>query len=119
MRALSPHIGARAELDGNTHSPIYQAVGSPLRNPLGVPERLFMRLGWSKPAEKVGKKLSRLTGVKSPDITWRLLHDDPWFDNHISTLKLRGREASLQVEKTTPEDNGEPRLEKILEHKLA
>jgi hypothetical protein len=32
---------------------------------------------------------------------------------------LRGREATLKVEKTTPEDVEEPRLHKILEHRLA
>ena len=40
-------------------SPIYQAIGSPLRNPLGLPERLGMRGGWTKPAELVGRMLAR------------------------------------------------------------
>jgi hypothetical protein len=32
-------------------SPVYQAASSPLRNPLGLPERLAMRFGWSKTGE--------------------------------------------------------------------
>ena len=110
---------AEAKFDDVTHNPVYQAVGSPLRNPLGTPERLFMRAGWSGPVERFGKWLARLSGVTEPPIRWRLSHKTPWFDNHISTIKLRDRHAVLKVEKTTPEDAGEPHLETILEHELA
>ena len=110
---------ARATFGDGRHNPVYQAVGSPLRNPLGTPERLFMRAGWSGPVERFGRWLSRLAGVTEPPVSWRLLHADPWFDNHISTLRLSARHAVLKVEKTTPEDAGEPHLEKILERRLA
>ena len=110
---------AEATLGDGAHNPVYQAVGSPLRNPLGIPERLFMRAGWSGPVERFGRWLSRLSGVTEPAVRWRLAHDEPWFDNHISTIRFRGRQATLKVEKTTPENVGEPHLEKILEHKLA
>jgi len=110
---------ARATFGDGDHNPVYQAVGSPLRNPLGTPERLFMRAGWSLPVERFGRWLSRLAGVTEPPVNWRLLHADPWFDNHISTLRLHGRHAVLKVEKTTEEDAGEPHLEKVLEHRLA
>ncbi len=110
---------ARATFGDGAHNPVYQAVGSPLRNPLGTPERLFMRAGWSGPVERFGRWLSRLAGVNEPPVSWRLLHADPWFDNHISTLRLIDRHAVLRVEMTTPEDAGEPHLERILEKKLA
>ncbi len=100
-------------------SPVYQAIGSPLRNPLGLPERLSMRAGWTKTGEAVGRTLSRLANVEGPNIGWRLMHEKPWFDNHVSTLMLRGREAHLKVEMTTPEDDGEPRLHPILKRRLA
>src|SRR5919199_1273983 len=105
--------------DSGVKSPVYQAIGSPLRNPLGLPERLGMLAGWTKPAEFVGRALARLAGVGEPDVRGRLMHERPWFDNHVSTLELRGREASLKVEKTTPQDTKEPRLYTLLERRLA
>jgi hypothetical protein len=110
---------ARATFDDGAHNPVYQAVGSPLRNPLGTPERLFMLAGWSNLVKTLGRRLARLTGVEDPALSWRLLHEKPWFDNHISTIELHGREANLTVERTIPEDLGETRLEVILERKLA
>jgi hypothetical protein len=110
---------ARVSFRDGVKSSIYQAVSSPLRNPLGLPERLGFGAAWTKLGELVGKALTRLAGVAEPDVRWRLMHEEPWFDNHVSTLEFRGREATLRVEKTTPEDAGEPRLYTILEHRLA
>jgi hypothetical protein len=116
------HHGYLAEVsfgDGaGVESPVYQSVSSPLRNPLGLPERLAMQAGWSRTGGRIGRTLARLAGVEEPDIHWRLTHEEPWFENHISTLELRGREAYLKVEKTTPEDIEEPRLYPILERRL-
>ncbi len=115
------HHGYLAKVDGfgdgsGTKSPVYQAVSSPMRNPLGLPERLIMRAGWSKVGERVGRTLARLAGVKETGVRWRMTHTEPWFDNQISTIILRGREASLKVEKTLPEDS---HLYKIFEYRLA
>ena len=110
---------AEATLGDGAHNPVYQAVGSPLRNPLGVPERLFMLAGWSKAVEAIGKRLARLAGVTEPPVRWRLRHDTPWFDNHISVLRLRGRGATISVQKTSPTDTEEKILAPILERKLA
>jgi hypothetical protein len=110
---------ARVSFRDGVESSVYQAVSSPLRNPLGLPERLGFGAAWTKPGELVGKALTRLAGVAEPDVRWRLMHEEPWFDNHISALEIRGREATLRVEKTTPEEAGEPRLYTILEHRLA
>jgi hypothetical protein len=110
---------ARISFRGGVESPVYQVVSSPLRNPLGLPERLGFSAGWTKPGKLIGKALTRLAGVVEPDVGWHLMHEEPWFDNHISTLEFRGREATLKVEKTTPEDAGEPRLYTLLERRLA
>ncbi len=117
------HHGYLAEIafkgGAGVESHVYQVVSSPLRNPLGIPERLAFGAAWTKPGELIGKALTRLASVARPDVGWHLLHKKPWFDNHISTLELRGREATLKVEKTTPEDAGEPRLYPLLERRLA
>ena len=78
-----------------------------------------MRFGWSGVGERIGKTLSRLAGIEGPSLSWRLVHQKPWFDNHVSSLAIRGREASLKVEKTLPEDAGKPYLYPILERRLA
>ena len=78
-----------------------------------------MRFGWSGAGERIGKTLSRLAGIEGPSLSWRLVHEKPWFDNHVSSLAIRGREASLKVEKTLPEDTGKPYLYPILERRLA
>jgi PhoD-like phosphatase len=115
------HHGYLAEVDfgDGVKSPVYQSVSSPLRNPLGIPERLVVRAGWTRWGALVGKALARLAGVEEPNLRWSLTHKEPWFANHVSTLEFRGREASLKVEKTTPEDAGKPRLHEILERRLA
>ena len=117
------HHGYLAEVgfgDGTSvESSVYQSVSSPLRNPLGLPERLSLLASWSKAGELLGKTLAQLAGVKEPDVRWRLTHRGPWFSNHISTLEFRDREALLKVEETTPEDAREPTLHQILERRLA
>ncbi|QYJ16374.1 hypothetical protein Rxycam_02207 [Rubrobacter xylanophilus DSM 9941] len=110
---------AALELGPGARSPAYQAVGSPIRNPLGLPERLALRAAWTRAGAALGRTVARLAGVGEPPVGWRLLHRSPWFDNHISTLTVEGRRATLLVEKTTPEDGREPRLLPILERRLA
>ena len=116
------HHGYLAQLDfgdgADVKGHVYQAVGSPLRNVLGLPERLAMRFSWSGLGERVGKTLARFAGVEKSALLWHLTHEEPWFENHISTLELRDREAVLMVEKPTPENTGEPGLRTILERRL-
>jgi hypothetical protein len=115
------HHGYLAKMDFGdaVETPVYQSASSPLRNPLGLPERLIMRFGWTVRGRRVGEILSRLAGVEEPDVGWHLVHEAPWFHNHVSSLEIRGREALLKVEKTTPENDTEPQLYRILEHRLA
>ena len=117
------HHGYLAELDfgdgAAVKCPVYQAVGSPLGNMLGLPERLVMRFGWSRLGERVGKTLARSAGVEESALRWHLTHEKPWFENHISTLELRGRDAVLKVEKPISKESGESSLRPILERRLA
>src|ERR671921_1359306 len=110
---------ARMGFGDGVETPVYQSASSPLRNPLGIPERLVMRFGWTERGRRVGEALSRLAGVDKPDIGWHLVHENPWFHNHVSSLEIRGRSARLKVERTTPENDDEPQLYRILEHRLA
>jgi hypothetical protein len=78
-----------------------------------------MRFGWTAPGRRIGEALLRLTGVEKPKLSWDLVHQEPWFHNHISSLRIRNREATLKVEKTTPYNKDEPHLYPILEHRLS
>jgi hypothetical protein len=115
------HHGYLAKMDfgDGVKTPVYQSASSPLRNPLGLPERLIMRFGWTERGRRLGEALSRLAGIEEPDVRWHLVHTEPWFHNHISSLEIRGRKALLKVERTTPENNAEPYLYGTLEYRLA
>ena len=118
------HHGYLAEANfgdhSRTRSAVYQSVCSPLRNTLGRPERIGLGSGWTKPGKAIGKALSRLAGVKEPSVSWNLKHGKPWFDNHVSTVELAGREARLWVAGTTADEGSEnPRLRRIFEHRLS
>jgi hypothetical protein len=120
------HHGYLAEVEypraRNLRSAVYQAVCSPLRNTLGTPEQLTMRFGWSRAGERIFRALARSAGVKPAKVGWRLTHKRPWFSNHLGTIELEGRQATLNVERTVPvgtENPDEARLQKILEHRLA
>ena len=116
------HHGYLAEANlqaGEVQSAVYQAVCSPMRNTLGRAERLVMLFGWSRLGNTLWRTLARLAGAREMGITWHLMHEQPWFDNHIGTLKLRGREASLKIEQPSSHALGGQRLHKVFEHRLA
>ncbi len=115
------HHGYLAEADlgaDEVQSVVYQAVCSPMRNTLGRAERLAMRFGWSRPGNAFWRTLARLAGARETDITWRLLHEEPWFENHIGTLELRGREASLKIEQPSSQAPEGQHLHKVFEYRL-
>ncbi|UGS35472.1 hypothetical protein DSM104329_01860 [Capillimicrobium parvum] len=104
------HVG-----DGAT-SRVYQAVCSPFRNPLDERERRMIRFGWSRPAQWLGRALSRSAGVEAAPFAWSPVHDAPWFDNQVATLRFEGRQAHFRLERTRP---GQAGLECVFEHALA
>ncbi|MBA2537407.1 MAG: alkaline phosphatase family protein, partial [Actinobacteria bacterium] len=61
-------------------SRVYQAVCSPIRNPLKAPERAAQRFGSSRVGEVIGRLLATAVGLPRPDIRWRLARG-PSFDN--------------------------------------
>jgi hypothetical protein len=101
-------------------SAAYQAVCSPFRNPLDRHERATIRLAGFPPLAAALRALARAAGVREPEIRWRLAGGrEPWFDNQVGTLELKGRRARLRVEKTIPDDWTDPSLETVIECWLA
>ena len=101
--------------EAGVESAVYQAVCSPVRNPLGKREQLFMRALASRPTHALGRALARAAGVDDPSIRWRFAGDQT-FDNQIATLDIDGRAAELRIEKTTV---GSTELEASLDRRLA
>ena len=99
-------------------TPLVQITCSPLRNPIDRKMRLVGRFAASRAGTAIGRTLARLARVPQPEIEWSL-DRGPWFDNVIATLELDGRDALLRVEKTIADKNPEPRLELVLEQRLA
>ena len=99
-------------------SAVYQATCSPVRNPLDKRERRVMRAAASRPAELFARGLARAARVRPPGVRWRFAQA-PAFDNQVGTLELDRRQALLRLEKTTPGDGSDPRLEVVLERALA
>ena len=91
--------------DYGVRSCVYQAVSSPLRNSLGRWERLALRIAGSRAAAWLGRALLATVWLKLPAIRWHNLAG-PWFGNHVSTIEVHGREASLRVEQAVVAETG-------------
>jgi hypothetical protein len=105
--------------DAGIRSPAWQAVCSPLRNPLTASMRAAHQRAFRRPAAIAARRLARLARVPPEAVAWRTVHG-PAFDNHVGLLELDGRTAGLRVERAVPADDGAPpRLELLYEHRLA
>jgi hypothetical protein len=114
--AYLAEIGFKPEVE--MVSNVYQAVCSPYRNPLDEKERLAIRAGFTRPFIAAVRRLGKAAGVPDPGIRWRLT-EGPYFDNQVATLRIDGRKALLQLDKTVPGDEDERRLECVFERRLA
>jgi hypothetical protein len=99
-------------------SAVYQAVCSPYRNPLESRERLAIKVGFSRPFTAAMRALGSSAGVADPALRWRLA-EGPYFDNQVATIRLNGREARLQLDKTVPGEENERRLDCVFERRIA
>jgi hypothetical protein len=104
--------------ENGARSPVYQAVCSPLRNPLDAHERHGIRLAMTRRAERIGQALARAAGVPEEPLRWSI-DEGPWFDNQIATLELDGRHGRLALDKVVEPSDGPPRLECVMRRKLA
>jgi hypothetical protein len=84
-------------------SAVWQAVCSPFRNPLDHRERRAILAAWSRPATAATRALARAVGIHDPRLAWRLVHDEPWFDNQVAWLELDRRDARFVLEKVRPD----------------
>jgi hypothetical protein len=99
-------------------SAVYQAVCSPYRNPLDAHERRAIKVGFTRPFIAAMKALANSAGAPDPGLRWRLA-EGPYFDNQVATLRLHGREALMQLDKTAPGEEEERRLDCVFERRLA
>ncbi len=102
--------------DGVT-SRVFQAVCSPVRNPINVPIQLGDRFARTPVGRMIGRLLARSAGVPAPKVTWGIDHG-PRFDNEIAALELTGRSALFRLEKALPGDASEA-LETVFERQLS
>jgi hypothetical protein len=113
------HFAYLAELsfppEAEVSSSLHQAVCSPVRNPLGLAERGFLRAASARPTERIARALGRRVGVPEPEVSWRLVEGQT-FDNHVATLELDGDGALLRLEHTEPGATG---LSRSFERRLA
>jgi hypothetical protein len=87
--------------DSSQRSSIYQAVCSPIRNPLSRLLRYANVAGSFAVAAFLGRAVARLAGLRKQRMRWELAHG-PVFDNAIATLDLDGRKAVLRWETAKP-----------------
>jgi PhoD-like phosphatase len=99
-------------------SAVWQAVCSPFRNALDTHEEHMIGFSLSPAGRMIGRALARAAGARDPDIRWRFA-EGPFYDNQVATLTLRGRDASLRLEKTVGDPESDRReLELVFERSL-
>jgi hypothetical protein len=99
-------------------APVYQAVCSPLRNPLNSHEMRAIRLAMTSAAELVGRGLARAARVEGESLTWEIA-EGPWFDNQLATLHLDGRHCTFHLEKALGGGDELPTLQQVAVRRLA
>jgi hypothetical protein len=85
-------------------SAVWQAVCSPFRNPLNTREKRTILAGWTRAAGALTRLLARGAGVPDPPVGWRLVHEEPWFNNQVAMLELDGRYATFKLERAVPDE---------------
>ena len=105
-------------------SGVFQAVCSPLRNPLDDTERRVINFMMTRPAFAIARTLSRAAGVENEPVRWRMVGEGPWFENQVASLDLDGRRLDFRIEKALHDEDdvngpGEPKLECVFEHTIA
>jgi hypothetical protein len=118
MRARLPGAGQRGSaIFDDQRSRIFQAVCSPIRNPLPRGIRYANMVASFGVAGVVGRLLARTAGLRGQALRWRLAYG-PTFDNALATLDLAGRDATLRWQTARPADGAEPDVADLAEVQL-
>lgn len=100
-------------------SAIYQAVCSPIRNPLPRLIRYANTLASFAVAGVFGRLLARTAGLHEQALRWKLAHR-PIYSNAVATLELAGRSATVRWETAElPDDSDLPDMVTIAQARLA
>jgi hypothetical protein len=115
------HHGALARIafaaGAGVRSAVWQAVSSPLRNPLRAQARRLIRIAQTRGFAAFARAAARLAGVPRPRARWEGVAG-PLFANHVAVLDLDGRRARLAVLGASA-GSGEPALVPLAEHELS
>ncbi|WP_370019292.1 alkaline phosphatase D family protein [Planotetraspora sp. GP83] len=96
------YLAAAGRKSSDLDSPrIYQAVCSPIRNPLSRTLRLANVIGSFGVAGLVGGVLARMARLPRRALRWKIT-DGPWFPNALATLDLDGRSAAVSWHTARP-----------------
>ena len=96
-------------------SAVYQAVCSPLRNPLPRVLRLATRLALTRFAQRLARRLASSVDAADHCGGW-VIEEGPSFANQLATLTLDGRRAGLRLER--PARRGSTALSTVFEREL-
>ena len=77
----------------------------------------MLQFGVSRVGRRVGGWLQRRVGRGPSAATWEL-DDGPFFDNSMGELVFEGDAARLRIERSRPDDDGQPILEIMVDHEL-
>jgi PhoD-like phosphatase len=100
-------------------SRIYQLTCSPVHNYVPLPMKIAFRVAWSRVAERTTRVLlERVSHLPSQPLDWDRIAG-PYYGNEIATLRLRGRSATLVIEKAGRDQDGNPSLTPVGELTLS
>ena len=108
---------ARARFPGPAKSSVYQAVCSPLRNPVSRSVYGGFRFAQSSVGATLGRVLARSARVRRPRFDWSIA-DGPWYHNDIATLELSDASARVLFQRSLPSPMDSPRLETVCEREI-
>ncbi|MET8643452.1 DUF7800 domain-containing protein [Streptomyces sp. NPDC004096] len=96
---------------------VLQLTCSPVHNSVPLSMKLGFRFGWSSLGRALGRRVARHGRGARTALDWRRA-GGPWFGNQLMTLTLRGRSASLRVDRARPDGTGKARLTTVEESSL-